>query len=102
MAIFNFFGETEHRTYNHKPIYYDAEKEKRRQYFGAVDGSDKKEGYVPGTYVRGAFRDGAYKRTTAPMKKVQTIIGIITATMSSMVMMPMMVCTVFMGDLVRL
>ncbi|MBQ3711351.1 MAG: hypothetical protein II891_03015 [Bacteroidales bacterium] len=78
MAIFNFFGETEHRTYNHKPIYYDAEKEKRRQYFGAVDGSAKKEGYVPGSYVRGAFRDGAYKRTKSPMKTVQTIIGIIT------------------------
>lgn len=79
MAIFNFFGETEHRTYNHKPIYYDAEKEKRRQYFGAVDGSDRKEGYVPGSYIRGSFRDGAYKRTRdGRMKTVQTIIGIVT------------------------
>lgn len=78
MAFFSFFGETEHRTYNHKPIYYDADKEKRRQYFGAVDGSDKKEGYVPGSYIRGSFRDGNYKRTRGSMKTVQTIIGIIT------------------------
>lgn len=79
MAIFNFFGETEHRTYHHKPIYYDEEKEKRRQYFGAVDGSAKKEGYVPGSYIRGSLRDGAYKRTSDNrMKTVQTIIGIVT------------------------
>ena len=43
-----------------------------------MDGSDKKEGYVPGSYIRGAFRDGNYKRTRTPMKTVQTIIGIIT------------------------
>lgn len=31
---FNFFGETEHRVFNYKPIYFDPEKEERRQFFG--------------------------------------------------------------------
>ena len=43
-----------------------------------MDGSAKKEGYVPGSYIRGSFRDGAYKSTRSPMKTVRTIIGIIT------------------------
>lgn len=31
---FNFFGETEHRVFNYKPIYFDPEKEERRRFFG--------------------------------------------------------------------
>ena len=27
MAIFNWFGESEHRVFNYKPRYYDPEKE---------------------------------------------------------------------------
>ena len=80
MGLFNFFGDNEHRVFNYKPIYYDPEEEERKRRFGAVDGTmerEKKEGtYVPGTYIKGAFREGA--RTRTPMKRVQTIIGIIT------------------------
>ena len=80
MGLFNFFGENEHRVFNYKPIYYDPEEEERKRRFGAVDGTlekEKKEGtYVPGSYIKGAFRDGPRPRT--PMRRAQTIIGIIT------------------------
>ena len=80
MGLFNFFGENEHRVFNYKPIYYDPAEEERKRRFGAVDGTmerEKKEGtYVPGSYIRGSFREGA--RTRTPMKRVQTIIGIIS------------------------
>ena len=80
MGLFNFFGENEHRVFNYKPIYYDTEKEELKRRFGAVDGTMEKEKeqgtYVPGSYIRGSFREGA--RTRTPMKRVQTIIGIIS------------------------
>ena len=80
MALFNFFGDNEHRVFNYKPIYYDPAEEERKRRFGAVDGSidkEKKEGtYVPGSYIRGSFREGT--RTRTPMKRIQTLIGIIT------------------------
>ena len=80
MALFNFFGENEHRVFNYKPIYYDPAEEERKRRFGAVDGTmekEKKEGtYVPGSYIRGSFREGAHTRT--PVKRIQTIICIIT------------------------
>ena len=82
MGLFNFFGESEHRVFNYKPIYYDPEEEKRKQMFGAVDGTidkEKEKGtYVPGSYIKGSMRDGAYRRTRSHMGKTQTIIGIIT------------------------
>lgn len=82
MGLFNFFGENEHRVFNYKPIYYDPEEEKRRQMFGAVDGTlerEKEKGtYVPGSYIKGSLRDGNYSRTRNHMGKLQTIIGIIT------------------------
>lgn len=82
MGLFNFFGESEHRVFNYKPIYYDPEEEKRKQMFGAVDGTIEKEKekgtYVPGSYIKGSLRDGAYRRTRGHMGKTQTIIGIIT------------------------
>ena len=82
MGLFNFFGDNEHRVFNYKPIYYDREADERKRMFGAVDGTleeEKKKGkYVPGSYIQGAWRDGAYQRTKNPMKKVQTIIGIVT------------------------
>lgn len=81
MALFNFFGEQEHKVFDYKPIYYDKEKEKRRQMFGDVDGTNdkemKKDTYVPGSYIQGAFRDGNYQRTKTTTNKVQNIIGII-------------------------
>lgn len=82
MGLFNFFGENEHRVFNYKPIYYNPEEEERKRKFGAVDGTfdkEKKSGtYVPGSYIKGSFRDGNYQRTRTPMKRAQSIIGIIT------------------------
>ena len=79
---FGFFGNQPHRVFNYKPRYYDPEEEKRRQLFGDVDGSNdaaRENGtYVPGSSIRGAFRNGNYQKTRTPMKTVQTIIGIIT------------------------
>ena len=76
------FGDNEHRVFNYKPIYYNPEEEERKRKFGAVDGSvdkEKKDGtYVPGSYIKGSFRDGNYQRTRTPMRRAQTIIGIIT------------------------
>ena len=80
MGFFNFFGENEHRVFNYKPIYYNPEEEERRRRFGAVDGTLEKErqegSYVPGSYIKGAFREGS--RTRTPMRRAQTIIGIIS------------------------
>lgn len=83
MGLFNFFGDNEHRVFNYKPMYYDKDKEEKMRRFKAVDGSmekkeDGKGGYVPGSYLHGAFRDGAYQNTRNRMKKVQTIIGMVT------------------------
>lgn len=77
MAIFNWFGETEHRVFNYKPRYYDPEKEELKKKFGKVDGSTEKENYAPGSYVRGAFRDGHYSKERSHATKVGNIIGII-------------------------
>ncbi|MBO4743685.1 MAG: hypothetical protein J5533_08640 [Bacteroidales bacterium] len=82
MGLFNFFGDQEHRVFNYKPIYYDPEEEKRKQMFGAVDGTIEKEKekgtYVPGSYIKGSMRDGNYARRRSVMGKTNTIIGIIT------------------------
>lgn len=84
MGFFNFFGDDEHRVFNYKPMYYDKDKEEQMRRFRAVDGSlDRKDEkgekeYVPGSYIQGAFRGGAYQHTRNRMKGVQTIIGIIT------------------------
>ena len=84
MGFFNFFGDNEHRVFNYKPMYYDKDKEEQMRRFRAVDGSlDRKDEkgekeYVPGSYIQGAFRDGAYQHTRNRMKGVQTIIGIVT------------------------
>lgn len=82
MGLFNFFGESEHKVFDYKPIYYNKEEEERRRIFGAVDGTLEKEKekgtYVPGSYIKGSFRDGGYQRTKSHMSKVQTIIGIVS------------------------
>ena len=83
MGMFNFFGEGEHRVFNYKPIYYDEEEQKRKEFFGddlnpkKSDGSSK-DTYVPGSYIKGNMSNGAYKRTREHMSKTQTIIGIVT------------------------
>ena len=80
--MFNFFGENEHRVFNYRPRYYDPEKEELKRRFGAVDGTmekEKKEGtYVPGSYIKGSLRDGAYASRRGQLGKTQTIIGIVT------------------------
>ncbi|MBQ9192430.1 MAG: hypothetical protein IJ156_01755 [Bacteroidales bacterium] len=84
MAGFNFgfFGSQEHRVFNYKPRYYDPEEEERKRLFGDVDGTNakaKEEGkYVPGSSIRGAWRDGNYKRTRTTQTRTQVIIGLIT------------------------
>ena len=79
MGLFNFFGENEHRVFNYKPIYYDPAEEERKRRFGAVDGTmekEKAEGtYVPGSYIRGSFRDGA--RTRIGIISMLLIIGVL-------------------------
>ena len=85
MALFNMFGEQEHRVFNYKPIYYDQEKEERRQMFGKVDGTVDKEmqeakekgTYVPGSYIKGSLRDGKYQKSVSAGSKAQNIIGVI-------------------------
>ena len=86
MGMFNFFGSGEHKVFDYKPIYYNKEEDERRRMFGAVDGSaakgkdggDGKSGYVPGTYLKGSWRGGAYQRTRSVDKRIHTIIGIVT------------------------
>jgi hypothetical protein len=79
---FGFFGRQEHRVFNYKPRYYDPEEEKRRQLFGDVDGTNeaaREEGkYVPGSNLRGAFRNGNYQKTRSSMGMVHSIITIVT------------------------
>ena len=92
MAGFNFgfFGDQEHRVFNYKPRYYDPEEEKRKAMFGDVDGTNeekKKDGtYVPGASIRGAFRDGNYKRTRGAASRTQTIIGLVTLLLIAVVL----------------
>ena len=92
MAIFNFgfFGSQEHRVFNYKPRYYDPEEEERRRMFGDVDGTNEKakeDGkYVPGSSIRGAWRDGNYKRTRSNASRTQAIIGIITLLLIALVL----------------
>lgn len=89
MGMFNFFGEHEHRVFNYKPIYFDPEKEELKQKFGAVDGSREREAkngtYAPGSYIKGSFRDGNYKRTRGATK-AQSIIGLIGLLLFALVM----------------
>ena len=81
MAIFDFFGNSEHKVFDYKPIYYDKDEEERRQRFGAVDGTfekEKQEGaYVPGSYIRGSMRDGNYQMRRSGSTAAQRIIGIV-------------------------
>jgi hypothetical protein len=92
MAGFNFgfFGSQEHRVFNYKPRYYDPEEEERKRLFGDVDGSNEKakqEGkYVPGSSIRGAWRDGNYKRTKTTQTRTSAIIGIITLLLIALVL----------------
>ncbi len=72
---FGFFGTQEHRVFNYKPRYYDAEQDALKKKFGHVDGTYEKETYVPGAYLKGSFRDGNYQRTKTD-GKTHAIIGL--------------------------
>ncbi|MGM9762529.1 MAG: hypothetical protein ACI3ZQ_00705 [Candidatus Cryptobacteroides sp.] len=76
---FGFFGSNEHRVFNYKPRYYNPEKEALKEKFGAVDGTNEKTGekYVPGSYLKGSFREGNYQRTRQ-VGRMQKIIGMVT------------------------
>ena len=90
MGIFNWFGEQEHNTFDYKPIYYDKEKDELRQKFGRVDGTVdkevKKEGYAPGSYIKGSLCNGNYQRTKRAGSKAQGIIGVIGLVLVIMVL----------------
>ena len=92
MAGFNFgfFGNPEHRVFNYKPRYYDPEAEERKRMFGDVDGSNdaarQKGEYVPGSSIRGAFRDGNYQKTRAVQSRTQVIISIVTLLLIAVVL----------------
>lgn len=79
MANFGWFGESEHRVFNYKPIYYDKEKDELKQKFGKVDGSlEHNDGqYVPGSYLHGAFRGGVKKRGSSRAQKIITLAGLV-------------------------
>ena len=85
MGLFNLFGESEHRVFNYKPIYYDKEKEELKRRFGAVDGSrereiekSKEEGtYVPGAYLKESMREGSRRVRRSHSNKAQNIIGLV-------------------------
>ena len=81
MAIFNWFGESEHRVFNYKPRYYDPQEEERRKMFGKVDGTyekQKQEGtYAPPPYLKDTARDRHNTRSRSHENKAQTIIGIV-------------------------
>ena len=80
MAFFNFgiFGEQEHRVFNYKPRYYDPEKEAVKQKFAGVDGTTEKEDYVPGTYLKGAFRrENRYRTASNRARTFVTLAGLL-------------------------
>ena len=80
---FGFFGNQPHRVFNYKPRYYNPEEEERRRMFGDVDGTNEKARengeYVPGSSLRGAFRNANYQNTRSTMGAVHTVITLITA-----------------------
>jgi len=80
MAFFNFgiFGEPEHRVFNYRPRYYDPEKEAVKEKFADVDGTAEKKEYVPGTYLKGAFRrENRYRTVTSRTRTIASLLGLL-------------------------
>lgn len=80
MAFFNFgiFGEQEHRVFNYKPRYYDPEKEALKEKFASVDGTMEKKDYVPGTYLKGAFRrEDRYRTAGGRIRMITSLVGLL-------------------------
>ena len=66
--------------FRYRPRYYDEEQEALKEKFGKVDGSqerDKDKPYIPGSIVKGSFRDGKYQQTRPGATRAQKIIGMI-------------------------
>ncbi len=78
---FGFFGTPEHRVFNYKPRYYDPQKDELKQKFGRVDGSleakDDEGKYIPGSIIKGSFRDGNYQEQRSHGGMAVKIIGAI-------------------------
>ncbi len=72
---FSFFGKQEVRGFNYRPRFYDPETEERRKKYG--DFTKKDEPYVPGSHIKGSFRDGAYQKKK-DMSRNQKVLGAIT------------------------
>lgn len=80
MAFFNFgiFGEQEHRVFHYTPRYYDPEKEAMKEKFSSVDGSKEKQDYVPGMYVKGAFkRENRYRTSGGRTRMIVSLAGLL-------------------------
>lgn len=80
MAFFNFgiFGEQEHRKFNYKPRYYDPEEDAMKEKFASVDGTMEKKEYVPGSYVRGAFkRENRYRTSGGSARTIVSLVGLL-------------------------
>lgn len=73
---FNLFSTPQHhRVFNYQPVFYDPEKERRKEKLkkvaaerelkeieeGKIPEPDKD--YVPGSLIYGSLRDGAYQKT---------------------------------------
>ena len=72
---FSFFGKQEVRGFNYRPRFYDPETEERRKKYG--DFTKKDEPYVPGSHIKGSFRDGNYQKTH-DVAQNQKAIGVVT------------------------
>ncbi len=73
---FNFFGTQEVRKFNYKPRFYDPETEERRKKYGDFT-KPKEEKYVPGSHIKGSWRDGNYSKMK-DVSKNQKVIGMVT------------------------
>ncbi len=79
MANFGWFGDSEHKVFDYKPRYFDKEKDDLKQKFGKVDGTQEPapDKYVPGSYLRGSFREGPKKRSSNRAQKIITLVGLV-------------------------
>ncbi len=71
----SFFGTQQHREFHYIPRFYDPEKERRKELFGAVDGSMKDA--KPGERIRGSFRRRPGKDVTTRAQKIIGLVGMI-------------------------
>ena len=64
--------------FNYIPRYYDPEKEAVKEKFASVDGSMEKKDYVPGSYVKGAFkREDRYRTSGGRTRMIVSLAGLL-------------------------